>query len=240
MISYLFNLIFFQPLFNALIFLSNVIPNNDFGFSIIILTVLIRLALWPLTGKSIKSQKALEKLKPKIEEVNKKFKNDKEAKAKALMALYSENKINPLSGFLPILIQIPIIIALWKVFLAGTGINHELLYSFIRAPSEIQPIFLGIVDLTKRNVLLAIIAGILQYFQTKMILPQQKIGSEKTPDFSRIMSQQMLYFGPVFSIIIFWTLPSALPLYWIVVTLMTLLQQFFSQKHDYDREIRRN
>ena len=242
MISYLFNLIFYQPLFNALIFLSNIIPNHDLGFSIIVLTVLIRLALWPLTGKSIKSQKALEKLKPKIEEINKKFKNDKEAKAKALMALYSENKINPLSGFLPLLIQIPIIIALWWVFLNGTKINHDLLYSFITVPGEIQTVFLGMFDLTKRNVLLAIIAGALQYFQTKMIMPSFAKASEGKPlgtaDFSRIMSQQMLYFGPVLSVIIFWTLPSALPLYWIVVTLMTLLQQYINQKNE--REISRN
>lgn len=231
MISYLFNLIFYQPLFNALIFLSNIIPNHDLGFSIIVLTVLMRLALWPLTGKSIKSQKALEKLKPQIEEINKKFKNEKEAKAKALMALYSENKINPLSGFLPLLIQIPIIIALWRVFLNGTGINHSLLYSFIEAPSEIRSIFFGIFDLTKRNVLLAIIAGALQYFQTKMIMPQ-KTGSEKTSDFSHIMSQQMLYFGPILSVIIFWNLPSALPLYWTAVSLMTLLQQYITQKND--------
>ena len=242
MISYLFNLIFYQPLFNALIFLYNIIPNNDFGFSIVILTVLIRLALWPLTGKGIRSQKALEKLKPKIEEINKKFKNDKEAKAKALMALYSENKINPLSGFLPLLIQIPIIIALWRVFLAGTGINHDLLYSFIKAPGELRTVFLGIFDLTKRNMLLAIIAGVLQYFQTKMIIPSFPKASEGrssgSADFGRIMSQQMLYFGPVLSVIIFWTLPSALPLYWIIVTLMTLLQQYINQK--YEREAGKN
>lgn len=239
MISYIFNLIFYQPLFNALFFLSNIIPNHDLGFSIVILTVLIRLALWPLTGKSIKSQKALERLKPKIEEINKKFKNDKEAKAKALMALYSENKINPLSGFLPLLIQIPIIIALWRVFLSGTKINHDLLYFFIKIPSEIQTVFLGIFDLTKRNMVLAIIAGALQYFQTKMIMPQKTASeSEKVPDFSRIISQQMLYFGPILSIIIFWTLPSALPLYWIVVTLMTLLQQYINQKNE--REAGRN
>ncbi len=240
MISYLFNLIFYQPLLNALIFLSNIIPNHDLGFSIVVLTVLIRLALWPLTGKSIKSQKVLEKLKPKIEEINKKFKNDKEAKAKALMALYSENKINPLSGFLPLLIQIPIIIALWRVFLAGTRINHDLLYFFVKIPGEIQTIFLGVFDLTKRNMLLAIIAGALQYFQTKMIMPSsapQSGATEGKPpagtaDFSRIMSQQMLYFGPILSVIIFWNLPSALPLYWVVVTLMTLLQQYITQKND--------
>lgn len=238
MISYLFNLIFYKPLFNALIFLYNIIPHHDLGFSIVILTVLIRLMLWPLTGKSIKSQKVLEKLKPKIDEINKKFQNNKEAKAKALMALYSENKINPLSGFLPLLIQIPIIIALYRVFLSGTNINQNLLYSFISPPSSIHPVFLGIFDLTKRNVLLAIVAGALQYFQTKMIMPSKT--NEKASDFNRIMSQQMLYFGPALSVIIFWNLPSALPLYWIVVTLMTLLQQYFSQKHDYNGEIGRN
>ncbi len=239
MIYYLFNEIFYKPLFNGLIFLYNIIPNHDMGVSIIILTIVIRLALWPLTNKGIKSQKSLAALQPKIEEVKKKFKDDKETQAKALMALYSENKINPLSGILPLIIQIPIIFALWRVFLNSIRSDFSLLYPFIGAPTGIQTIFLGLFDLTKRSVVLAVIAGVLQYFQTKMIMPSypaNRADSEGKPsgsaDFGRIMSKQMLYFGPVISIVIFWTLPAALPLYWIIVTLMTMLQQYLNQKHE--------
>ncbi len=233
--TYLFNEIFYRPLLNGLIFLYNIIPNHDLGFSIIVLTVLIRLILWPLNTKSIRNQRVLARLAPKMEEIKRKYKSDKEAQAKALMQLYSENKINPLAGFLPLLIQIPIIIALWRVFLNSAKADLSALYPLISAPVAIQSEFLGILDLTHRSVVLAIIAGVLQYLQTKMIMPKNK---GEGSDFSKIMSQQMLYFGPVISIIIFWSLPAALPLYWIVVTLMTLLQQYINQNND--REIREN
>jgi len=230
MISYLFNIILYQPLFNGLIFLYNVVPGHDMGVSIIILTALIRLILWPLTDKSIKNQEVLTKIQPRIEEIKKKFKNNKEEQTKALMKLYSENKINPLAGFLPLLIQIPIIIALWRVFLNSFTLNLNSLYSFIPAPVRVQSVFLGLVDLSHKSVVLAILAGVLQYFQTKMIMPAQTKGKPAgASDFSQIMSKQMLYFGPILSVIIFWSLPAALALYWIVVTLLTLLQQYFNQ-----------
>lgn len=236
MISYLFNEIFYKPLFNGLVFLYNIIPNHDMGLSIVVLTIVIRLILWPLTSKGIKNQKALAALQPKIEEIKKKFKDNKEAQAKALMAIYSENKINPLSGILPLIIQIPIIIALWKVFLNSTSSDFTSIYPFIQAPVVIQTVFLGLFDLTKRSMLLAVVAGILQYIQTKMIMPSYAKASEGKPsgsaDFGRIMSKQMLYFGPVISVVIFWTLPAAIPLYWIIVTLMTILQQYLNQKHE--------
>lgn len=236
MISYLFNEIFYKPLFNGLIFLYNIIPNHDMGISIIVLTIFIRLVLWPLTNKGIRNQKALAALQPKIEALKKKLKDNKEAQAKALMALYSENKINPLAGILPLILQIPIIFALWRVFLNSTSSDFSLLYSFVDAPDKIQTVFLGLFDLTKRSMLLAIIAGILQYFQTKMIMPSYAKASEgktsSSADFGQIMSKQMLYFGPVISVVIFWTLPAALPLYWIVVTLATIFQQYLNQKHE--------
>jgi len=236
MISYLFNEIFYRPLFNGLIFLYNIVPGHDMGISIIILTILIRFILWPLTSKSIKNQKVLTKIQPQIEEIKKKFKNNKEAQARALMGLYSENKINPLAGFLPLIIQIPIIFALWRVFLNSLNLDLNSLYSFIPAPVQIQSIFLGLVDLSHKSVVLAVLAGALQYFQTKMIIPSYK--PSRSSDFGQIMSKQMLYFGPLLSIIIFWSLPAALPLYWIVVTLMTLLQQYLNR--DDRRELNKN
>ncbi len=231
MISYLFNLLFYQPLLNGLIFLYDVVPNHDMGLSIIVLTVLIRLILWPLTKKGIKNQAAMAKLQPAIDETRKKYKNDKEAQAKALMELYSKNKINPLAGFVPLLFQIPIIIALWRVFLNSAELDVGSLYSFIGRPEAVQTVFLGLFDLTKRSVLLAIVAGALQYWQTKMIMPEPKAATGGAPDFGRIMSRQMLYFGPLITITISWSLPAALPLYWATTTALTLLQQYLTQKN---------
>jgi YidC/Oxa1 family membrane protein insertase len=230
-------------LFNGLIFLYNIVPGHDMGVSIIILTVLIRLIIWPITNKGIKNQKILSKIQPQIEEIKKKFKNNKEEQTKALMALYSENKISPFAGLLPIIIQIPIIIALWRVFLNSVNLDLNSLYSFISAPVAIQPIFLGLVDLSQRNVVLAVISGVLQYFQTKMIMPPPTKALEgaspsKSSDFGQMMSKQMLYLGPVLSVVIFWSLPAALPLYWIVVSLLTILQQYLNQNNG--RELSKN
>lgn len=227
MISHWFNIIFYKPLFNGLIFLYNIVPGHDMGVSIILLTILIRLILWPLTNKGLKNQKILAKIQPQIEEVRKKLKDKKEEQAKALMKIYADNKINPLAGFLPLLIQIPIIIALWRVFLNSINFNADALYSFVHAPTTIQMIFLGFIDLSHRSVVLAILAGALQYWQTKMIMPPATASAKN--DFGSIMAKQMLYMGPVLSIVIFWSLPAALPLYWIVVTLLTLLQQYIYQ-----------
>jgi YidC/Oxa1 family membrane protein insertase len=241
MISYLFNEIFYRPLFNGLIFLYNIIPIHDIGISIIVLTIVIRLILWPLTTKSIKNQKTLTQIQPKIEEIRRKFKSNREVQAKALMELYSEHKINPLAGFLPILIQIPIIIALWRVFLSSINFNASFLYSFIKAPDSIQAVFLGLIDLSQKSVVLVIAAGILQYFQAKMIMPPAKATEGKpagNPDFSRVMSKQMLYLAPVLSVVIFWSLPAALSLYWVVFNILLILQQYFTR---YDNgELKKN
>ena len=242
MISYLFNTFFYQPLFNGLIFLYNIVPGHDMGISIIILTVLIRLVIWPLTNKGIKNQKVLNEIQPQIEEVKKKFKGNKEEQARALMALYAENKISPFAGLLPLIIQIPIIFALWRIFLNSVNLDLNSLYSFIPAPAAVQSVFLGLVDLSQRSVVLAVISGVLQYFQTKMVMPTFAKASEGRPaggsDFAGIMAKQMLYLGPVLSAVIFSSLPAALPLYWIVVTLMTILQQYLNQNNG--REFTKN
>ncbi len=242
MISYLFNTFFYQPLFNGLIFLYNIVPGHDFGVSIIILTILIRLIIWPLTNKGIKNQKVLNKIQPQIEEIKRRFKGNKEGQARALMALYSENKISPFAGLLPIIIQIPIIIALWQVFLNSVNLDLGSLYSFVPAPDSLQLVFLGLVDLSQRSMVLAVISGILQYFQTKMVMPLSiKVSGGKpagSSDFGSIMAKQMLYLGPVLSIVIFWSLPAALPLYWIVVSLLTIFQQYLNQTNG--RELNKN
>ena len=234
----IFNEILFRPLINLLVFFYNVIPTHDVGLAIIALTVVIRLILWPLGQKGIKSQAALAKIQPEIEEIKKKYQGNKEGQAKALMELYSKNGINPLSGCLPIIIQIPVLIALWQVFLSGAKLETiSGLYSFVAAPSNIQPVFLGLFDLTQRSVILAIVAGALQYFQAKMMMPtfakasvNKPASAAGAPDFGQMMSKQMLYFAPILTIVISWSFPAALPLYWIVTTLATLAQQYWIKK----------
>src|SRR3989338_11082305 len=164
----IYNEILYRPLFNAMVYLQGLIPGGDLGLTIVILTVLIRLIFMPLSLKTIRSQKLLKELAPKIEEVKAKFKNDTASQSAAVLKLYKENKVNPLAGCLPLLIQIPILIALYQVFIKG--INQEslrLLYGFIDAPEIIDQNFLGLLTVTKANRALTLIAGGLQFLQSK-------------------------------------------------------------------------
>ena len=132
-------MIFYQPLYNGLILIYNFIPGHDLGISIILLTLLIRFVLYPLNNLSIRSQKALQDIQPKIKQVQKEFANNKEQQAKELLKLYKEHKVNPFSSCLPLLIQLPFLIALFSVFKPGiTATAFADLYSFVGRPETIN------------------------------------------------------------------------------------------------------
>ena len=229
----IYNLILYQPLFNVLILFYQYLPGKDFGAAVILLTVLIRLVLYPLMTKSIKSQKALAELQPKIQEIQQKFKNDKQGQAKEIMALYRKEKINPLSGFLPLLIQLPILFALYQVFWKGFQVGEmERLYSFVPRLETIDPTFFGILNLAQPSIILAVLAGIAQFFQTRIMMPRaQKIkDGDKMGQFSNMMQKQMLYFFPIFTVFILFKLPSAIGLYWVATSLFSIGQQYLIMK----------
>ncbi len=225
-----FYIILYQPLFNSLVLLYNYVPGHDFGIAIILLTIIIRFILYPLSVKAVNSQRNLQKLQPLMKEIQNKYKDDKEKQAKETLALYKKEKINPFSGLLLSLIQIPILIALYRVFWSGLNPKElSVLYSFISNPGNINPWFLYIIDLSKPNLILAIFAGAVQYFQTKMLLPKNVPsagGQGKGADMSQIMQKQMTYFMPVFTVIILIGLPSALGLYWTTSGLFSIIQQY--------------
>lgn len=227
-----FNVFLYRPLFNILIWLYNIIPGKDLGIAIIVLTVLIRLVFYPLSKKAIKSQKTMSELQPKLKEIQKKYKDNKEEQAKLMMDLYRKNKINPLSGCLPILIQLPILIALYHVFITGLSMDRlNNLYSFVQKPASLNLIFLGFIILSQRSLLLAVLAGISQYFQAKT-MPQIMPKGQKKPgsfDFSSMMNHQMIYFMPLLTVFIAWSLPAALSIYWIVNNVFSIIQQIFTK-----------
>lgn len=232
----IFNETLYRPLFSLLVWVYNVIPGQDLGVAIIVVTVFLRVVLYPLSHKALKSQRALQELQPKIKEIQQKVKN-KQEKAKALMEFYKKNKVNPFSGCLPLLIQLPILIGLYRVFL--TGLNPEsleVLYPFIQNPGELNHMFLGMINLAQPNHIFAVLAGLSQFLQSKATY-QQKSNPEKsnpgassTPDFSKIMSQQMIYMMPLVMIFITWSLPAGLALYWIVTMIFSLGQQLVVNK----------
>ncbi|MFA5991118.1 MAG: YidC/Oxa1 family membrane protein insertase [Candidatus Doudnabacteria bacterium] len=224
MLSSLYSDIIYRPLLNLLVFFYNIIPGHDIGVVIVLLTILIRLILAPSFHKSLKSQKAMSDLQPKLNELKEKHKDNKEAQAKATMELYKEHKINPLGSCLPLLLQLPILIALYQVF--SKALNNHLsgLYTFIHQPEFINPKFLGLVDLSKPNLAFGIIAGLAQFWQSKMMMPKAGTAQDAT---AKAMQLQTMYVLPVISVIIAIKLPAGLPLYWIVTTLFAVAQQYY-------------
>jgi YidC/Oxa1 family membrane protein insertase len=237
--GYFFHSFIYEPIYNTLVFLYNVIPGHDFGIAIILTTILLKTLFIPLSKKQIESQKKMQELQPKIKELQKKYKDDKEKQTRAIMDLYKEHKANPVSGCLPLIIQLVFLIAIYRVIInisqAGFLINPADLYTFVADPGQISHLFLSFVDLSKPNYVFAVLSALAQYYQTKMIMGRQpikepKADSSEQPDFATIMNKQMLYLGPGITLFIGATFPAALSVYWLVSTLFMIFQQMFILK----------
>ena len=232
MLSIYYTLIY-DPIFNILVWLYNVIPGNDIGIAIIILTLIIKLLLYPLTQKSLQSQKALQDIQPKIKALQDKHKGNKEVVAQELMKLYKEEKVSPFSSCLPLLVQFPFLIAVYQVFRHGLnseGFDH--LYSFVANPGTIDTISLGIINLAEVSLVLAVLAGLAQFWQTKMmtrnkpaLVNGKEIEGSKDEKMMAGMNKQMLYFMPLITVVIGASLPAGLTLYWFMSTLLMGIQQ---------------
>lgn len=225
-----FKVVLYVPLFNALIFISNFVPKHDLGVSIIILTIIIRSLFFPLSIKAQRSQRALNAINPHIQAIKEKHKNDQAAQGAAMMQLYKENNINPIAGCLPLLIQLPILIALYQVFIAGLKPeSFSMLYSFVSNPGAINPLSMGFISIGARNIFLALLAGVLQFIQAKQSMAYMKAGGGSNPQMSAL-NAQMLYFFPVMIVVIGWNLQAGLILYWITTTAFSIGEQLYLRK----------
>ena len=247
--GFLFNAFIYQPIYNLLVFVYNIVPFRDFGIAIIIVTVLIKLVLVPLSRKQIESQKKMQELQPKIKELQQKYKTDKEKQSRAVMELYKTHKTNPFSGCLPLVFQLIFLIAIYRVLFnisnAGLKVDGSALYSFVHNPGQINQYFLGIVDLSKAldlknitlssvpHLILILLAAGSQYIQTKMLMGKQAakaVAKSENPDISQMMSAQMLYLGPLLTLFIGVKFPAGLALYWLVSTVFMVVQQYYLEK----------
>ena len=231
-----FNTVLYQPLFNALILLYNYLPGNNFGLAVIALTFLLRLFLYPIMTQSIKYQQTLNEIQPRLKEIQEKYKDDQGQQAKEIMNIYKEKKINPFNVFLPLLVQLPLLIALFQVF--RTGLQPESmnsLYSFVSHPGEINYLFLGLISLSEPSLLLAGLTSVVQFFQLKRVTLQSKQKKTKKKDsimkFSNMAQKQMPYFLAAFTFVFLTKLPAALGLYWITTSLFSIGQQYILTNH---------
>lgn len=222
----IYNLFFYQPLFNGLILLYLALPYQDLGLAIVVFVVLVRLALLPIFVHGARTQKRLAELQPHIKELQKKHNKDKEALSRDLMELYKTHKVNPFSGCFPLVLQGFFLFALYRIFFNGFGQeSFSVLYSFVRNPRFINPMSFGFLDVSQPSRVLAIFAGGTQYIQA-YVMPQPPVGASGSGhDFQKILASQTKYFFPFLIVIISWPLPAALPLYWTILNVFGIVQQ---------------
>ena len=235
MLSHVWNLFLYQPLLNALAFLVSIIPGGDVGLAVIVLTLLVKIILFPLSQKSIESQAEMTILTPELNKI-KASGASKEEQAKQTFELYKKHNTNPFSGCLLVLVQIPIIFALYYVFYKGINFQNGLLYSFIHVPSHANMIFLGILDISAKSLPLAILAGVSQYLQAQFMpkppLPSNPSGSTGSfsDSFSKSMQMQMKYIFPFIIAFIAYRISGAVALYWITSNLFMVGQQIYVKR----------
>lgn len=237
----LWNTILYQPLLNLLIVLYNFL-GHSMGVAIIVLTLLVRLALVPLTKKQLQAQKKLKDLQPEMDKLKKDHGHDKQKLTKATMELYQKHGVNPLSSCLPLLIQLPVFIALYQVFFKlAQSAQLNMLYPFVQKPEAIATHFLWF-DLAKADPLyiLPILAGAAMFWQNKMMMPSaspqatsnNQQSTDKLESFQKAFSKQTIYLFPIMTIFIAARLPSALALYWFVTTAFGVAQQYWVLRGD--------
>lgn len=238
--SYLFNEFLYKPLLNLLFVIYDFVV-SDLGIAIILMTLLIRFVLLPIFYKSAKDQTILQRIAPQIQEIQKKHKDNKEQQVQEIMAVYKEHKVNPFSSFGLLFIQLPILFAVYRVFLNGFGEDvMNLLYTWVPQPENIHNMFLGVINLSVPNIILVLIAVVLQYLNTRLIMHIQKQRKDKMKkgdlpggdmaQKAQNISKKLIYVMPFITGIILWNLPSAVALYWLTTSLFSVIQQIVINK----------
>ncbi len=234
MISSVFHALIYNPLYNGLTFLVGIIPSHDMGLAVIALTIVVRIILFPLSRRAVDAQLAMKQIAPEVEEIKKKHKKNSPEQSQAIFALYKARGIHPFASFGLVLIQFPILIALYWVFYKSgfPAVDMALLYPFVHAPAVINMEFLGIVDMASRSIPLAILAAVTQYLYTRLSMGPREKALESSPveaslsgDMAKSFDLQARYMLPVMIGVIGYTIAAAAPLYWATSNTFMILQE---------------
>lgn len=234
----MFTTILIQPIYNVFIYLVGVMPGGDVGLAIIAVTISIRALFYPAFASSIRTQMGMQAIQGEVDEINKTYKDNAEERAKRTMALFKENKVKPFSGFLALLVQIPVFIALYYAFFHEglPKVATNMLYSFVHVPDVINTTFLGLVNLlSSHNIFLALLVGGLQYSIVYFSLARTKAATKvpRAPEkeiAQKMQQQMMLYFLPALMVVMTYSFPAAVGLYFATTNLISLGQEFLIRK----------
>lgn len=237
--GWLFNELLYRPLFNSMVFFYDIIPGADLGIAIILTTLIVRVLMIPLYKASIKSQREITIIQPIIKELQVKYKDDKQKLSEELMKAYKEHNVNPFAGIVLLLVQLPILIAIYQVSLnLFKPETYPALYSFVTLPENgfNNMSFFSLNIAEPNNIILALLVGISQYYQIRLIMKRtqpkkvedkKKSDKPEEPDFATMLNKQMLFLMPVLVTVFAYQLPASMSLYWITTTVFTIVQEFF-------------
>lgn len=236
MLSNLFSLLIYNPLYNGLVFFVDILPGGDLGFALIFLTLLVKLILFPISLNAVRTQMIMREIEEPLKEIKEKYKDDRQVQAQKTMELYREKGLNPFSSIALIFLQLPIIFGLYFVFAKGgfPSVDPTLLYPFISIPEHMNINFLGLIDLTEKSMVLAALAGATQFLQTKLSLPPLKPRVEGEAsfkdDFARSFQLQMRYILPIVVTVVAYIISAAIALYWLTSNLFMIAQELYIRR----------
>lgn len=231
-----FHTALYTPIYNLLIGFTDILPGYDIGLAVIAATIVIRVIVMPLSFSAIRTQRAVRVMEPELKKIKETHKDNKEAQAHAMLALYKAHNINPFAGILMIFIQIPVIISLYWVFNTKEllTVNTEILYSFIPVPTAISPLFLGLFAVTGASITLAVIAALTQVVYGWYAIPVPKKSENKKPDmqadFGRAMAVQMRFMLPILIGFAAYFTSVAIALYFITSNIIGVVQEYLVRK----------
>jgi YidC/Oxa1 family membrane protein insertase len=226
-----------QPIYNLFVALIGVMPHGDVGLAIIVLTIGIRLVLYPVFAASIRTQMGMQAMQEELEEAKPRLGGDKEALNKLQMELIRKHKVNPLAMIGALVIQFGVIIALYyALFREGfPEINHALLYSFVHAPAMVSTNFFGLLDLlTPHHIILALLVGATQWWGIHLTLrrtPAPKHASEDKLAAHRMQQQLMRFMMPALLAVLGYVFQAGVGLYFLTGNLLMVAQEYLIRRH---------
>lgn len=216
----------------------HLLPFADAGVIIVIFTIIIKFILFPLSIKASRAQLQMKSIEKDLADIKEKYKDNKEEQSKQTIEYYREKGINPFASFFILLVQLPIIIGLYRVFLKSglPVIDTALLYSFVPAVASVNMMFFGLIDIAQKSLVLAILAGLTTYIQldqaskTQAAAAPSQSGKSMQADIAQTMTKQMKYFFPIIVIFISYSISAAVALYWITSNVFAIVQEIYIKK----------
>jgi len=233
MISVVFHAVVYNPIYNGLVFFVGLLPTHDVGIAVIIMTILVRIVLFPLARTAIKTQIKMKEVAPEVEEIKRTVKKT-EDQSRAILGLYREKGVRPFASFFLVLIQLPVLLGLYWVFALGglPQIHEAILYPFVHIPPMVNMEFLGLIDMSKPSAILALLATATQFVYTRLSMgPRgQKTATEATlsSDMAKSFDLQARFMLPAMVGVIGLFIASAAPLYWLTGNLFMVGQEVLS------------